>query len=159
MPFILDYFDLNKRAAKGKRVPVPPTQVSNPGVRVRGLDPGVSRLIIGIPDDSGLHNPYTVPFEAEVSYMPVWEQLVMYGGTVIGVIFSSYVLQFVPNSEGVIQFSLTTLLISAVIALAIMPIIYEKAVKRNAPFLAQLGFFVQHGVFWSLLLEAISKKL
>ncbi|MGD2250980.1 MAG: hypothetical protein PVF58_21490 [Candidatus Methanofastidiosia archaeon] len=85
-------------------------------------------------------------------------QLAMYIGIFLGVIFSTAVEQF---REGVsIGLTLTTgkILISAIIAIMIIPTVYEKLnLNPEAPFIVQFGLFVQNGVFWSVAIDLISK--
>jgi uncharacterized membrane protein (UPF0182 family) len=87
------------------------------------------------------------------------KQLILYAGTLVGVIFSSAILQLSHGKTTTPNISFWGVLLSVVIALAIIPTVYEKSVKPDAAFLPQLGLFVQHGVFWSVLLEAVSKAL
>lgn len=77
------------------------------------------------------------------------EQFLMYFGVVLGVYFSGLI-------RG--QESKTTLLLSALIGLVIIPIAFEKlSVNPKAPLLVRFGLFVQNGVFWDVLFGAIGK--
>ena len=90
--------------------------------------------------------------------MPLWEQLSMYLGTVIGVLFSSAIMQYKTGELGALMITMPTVVISAVIALVIIPVVFEKLnIKPDAPLLVRLGLFVQHGVFWQVLLSAVGK--
>lgn len=93
-------------------------------------------------------------------HMPLWEQLVLYIGTVVGVIFSSAVMQFEPGESIPITISWASVLISSVVALVIMPIAFEKLrVRSDSPFIFRIGLFVQHGVFWQALVGAAGKAI
>lgn len=88
--------------------------------------------------------------------MPLWEQLLMYFAMMIGVIFSSAVMQFKSGEVYITSLTAATVLISAIVAFMIAPVVFEKlTVMTDAPLLARLGLFVQHGIFWSFLLGSI----
>ncbi len=127
---LLDYFDLNKRAQVQNVVMLPlPSSSSAPTHSTKSAQPP----------------------------LPLWKQLTFYLGTIIGVIFSSSIMQFQAGKATVISLTITTVILSTVIALVIMPHIYERALKPDAPLIIQLGLFVQEGVFWSVLLTSIGK--
>ena len=128
MKSILNYFDLNKRAL-AKYAAASPTP----------------------PSSVFAHAPKSK------TPIPAWKQLIFYLGTVVGVLLSSSIMQFQTGKVGTISLTVTVLILSATIALVIMPNIYEKAVKPEAPIIVQLGLFVQEGVFWSVLLTSIGK--
>ena len=128
MMLILDYFDLNKRALAKDM-----TALSTP------------------PSSEFAH-----PSKSKTP-MPIWKQLIFYLGTIVGVLLSSSILQYQTGKVGTISLTITIFILSTIIALIIMPNIYEKAVKPEAPFIVQLGLFVQEGVFWSVLLTSIGK--
>lgn len=95
-----------------------------------------------------------------VRRMPFWEQLTLYLGTVIGVAFSSAVTEFQNGKATNSTISILTIVSSAIIALVIIPIIFEKLhVDPDAPFLVRFGLFVQQGVFWQVLFGSIGKAL
>jgi len=82
----------------------------------------------------------------------------MYCGTLAGVVFSSFVNGFEPGKEMAFQVSFETVLISAVVALALMPYVFKKLViMPNSPLIVRLGFFVQNGIFWQVIMESIRK--
>jgi hypothetical protein len=90
--------------------------------------------------------------------MPIWEQLMMYFGTVVGVLFSSAVMEFKSGEFETFSVTITSIILSAVIALVIIPVVFEKLnVKPDAPLVVRLGLFVQHGVFWQVLFGAMGK--
>lgn len=131
---ILDYFDLNKRTL---------------GARL-----GASRE-----PSFGIKSMPTSP-EPSAPALSARDQVVMYAGTVIGVLFSSAVTQAKVGTFGGFNFQFPGFILAGIIALAIMPIIYEKlSVKSNTPFIVRLGLFVQQGVFWQVLIGAIGKTI
>lgn len=91
--------------------------------------------------------------------IPLWKQLLLYLGTIIGVLFSSSIMQFQTNQDIQLHITLPAVILSAIIAIVILPGIYEKAINPTSPFIVQLGLFVQQGVFWSVLLTAIGKAI
>lgn len=131
---MLNYFDLNKRAERGQQ-----------------------KLFQLFYKKGGV--PTTPPTPAEPG-LTVLDQITMYAGTAVGVLFSSAVSQFKNGTFGGFSFTLPTLILSAVIALLIMPIVYEKInIKPSVPFIVRLGLFVQHGVFWHVLFDAVGKVI
>ena len=92
-----------------------------------------------------------------VNHIPLWEQILMYVGTFIGVFFSSMVMQFNSNKIEIFDlFNLTSLIFSAIVTLVIIPNVFEKLkVEANTPLLVRFGLFVQNGVFWQFSLNII----
>jgi len=106
------------------------------------------------------HTKRITPSPPPPPHMSLWEQLLLYFGTVIGVIFSSAVMQFEPGESISINISWASVLISSVVALVIMPIAFEKLrVGSDSPFIFRIGLFVQHGVFWQVLFGAAGKAV
>ena len=131
--FLLNYFDLNKRIGRG---------------------PGA----FGILHYKGPVAP--TPPGPESPGLSAWEQMVMYLGTVVGVFFSSAVSQSKNGAFSGFNFTLSIVVLSAIIGLFIIPVIYEKlSIKPNTPFIVRLGLFVQHGVFWHVLFDSIGKTI
>jgi hypothetical protein len=92
--------------------------------------------------------------------MPLAEQLLMYSGIVLGVLFSTAVYQFKAGEAISLRITAVTLVVSLIVAFAILPAAYEKLkVKRDAPLLVRIGLFVQHGVFWNVLFAAAGKAI
>jgi hypothetical protein len=90
--------------------------------------------------------------------MSLGEQLLMYFGVVIGVVFSSVVQQFKSGQVIGLKISLASLLVAGVIALVIIPVVFQKlTVRPDAPFLVRFGLFVQNGVFWHVITSSIGK--
>ncbi len=129
MSAILDYFDLNKR-------------VSTPSIKV-------------LPD--GSHEFASSSETAQV--VPVWKQITLYLGTVVGILFSPAITAFQAAKLGALSITISAVIVSLIIAFLLMPTIFEKGVKSDSPFIVQFGLFVQHGVFWSVLLAAIGKTI
>jgi len=89
----------------------------------------------------------------------VAHQLVMYVGTFIGVLLSTAVTHF---RSGNVELTITVgeVALSAVIALVIIPLVYEKLMfNPRAPLIVQFGLFVQNGVFWHVLIDSIGSIL
>ena len=127
MSAILNYFNLNKH-------------VSTPSGKV-------------LPDIS--HGFADSPETAQV--IPVWKQITLYLGTVVGILFSPAITTFQAGKLGALSIAISAVIVSLIIAFLLMPTIFEKGVKNDAPFIVQLGLFVQHGVFWSVLMASIGK--
>ena len=85
--------------------------------------------------------------------MSLVEQLLLYVGCVLGVLFSSTV-QSLPD-DPLLSFSLSSFAVAAVIALAVAPQAYKKLkIEKSTPILFRIGLFVQQGVFWHVLIGA-----
>ena len=169
---ILNYFDLNARIAKTHEVDNSDSihnytffKVNKPiesnknihGYRAGEIDNIASQVAVDeniLSENVGI---YDIKDNVIVNHIPLWEQILMYVGTVIGVFFSSMVMQFNSSKIEILDyFNLTSLILSAIIALAIIPIVFEKLnVKANAPLLVRFGLFVQHGVFWQVTFNFI----
>jgi hypothetical protein len=91
------------------------------------------------------------------SAMPWWEQFLMYAGVVVGVMFSSAVIN--ANSAG-LAISWRYVVWACIVGLVLMPTVFRKLnVKPNAPLIVRLGLFVQNGVFWQTLVQAVGKSI
>lgn len=107
-----------------------------------------------------LPKPGTESDHSSAAVLSVTEQLFMYAGTVIGVIFSSGVTQFGRTANPFASIGWRTVLLSAIVSLIVIPRIYEKLkVQPNTPFLIRFGLFVQHGVFWNVLFDAAAAAI
>jgi len=126
------YFDLNDRIQKGLK--------NNGGIQKD----------IGLTDSS--HN----------SIMPTLSfphQLLMYLGTFLGIVFSTAICQFRSGSVH-LEFPVGEIILSAVIAVVIIPLVYEKLMLNpRAPLIVQFGIFVQNGVFWHVLIDSVGSLL
>jgi hypothetical protein len=117
----------------------------------------------GQPDvfpETGEHLSWRSPAQNEDRvFLSVTRQLLMYLGTFIGVLLSTAVAHF---RTGNIDLTITVgeVLVSALIALVIIPLVYEKLnLNPGAPFIVQFGLFVQNGVFWHVLIDSIGSIL
>jgi hypothetical protein len=127
------------------RTPVPATSKKS------GAEEGLTFLEAASTFDSTKASP--------VKPMSLAEQLLMYFGVVIGVVFSTVVQQFRSGQVLNLQITLGGLLVAAVIALVIVPVVFQKlTVRPDAPFLVRFGLFVQNGVFWHVLTSSIGKS-
>ena len=87
-------------------------------------------------------------------------QLFMYLGTFIGVLLSTAVNHFVNAENFELTVTLGEVVLSAVVALIIIPLVYEKLMLNpKAPLIVQFGIFVQNGVFWHVLIESIGSAV
>jgi hypothetical protein len=130
----MKYFDLNERVQKG---------LKNNGGSLREKDPGLT-------DSSRA---------PEISVLSFLHQLLMYLGTFLGIVFSTAICQF---RSGNIQLTLPIgeIILSAVIAVVIIPLVYEKLMLNpRAPLIVQFGIFVQNGVFWHVLIDSVGSLL
>lgn len=79
------------------------------------------------------------------------EQILMYLGVLLGVCFRDLMLE---------QEAQVNLPFAAMIALAVVPIVFEKlSIKPRSPLLFRFGLFVQHGMFWDAILEVAGSNL
>jgi hypothetical protein len=122
-----------------------------------------SLIVEGQPDifpESGEHLSWKSPERNEDRvFLSVTRQLLMYLGTFIGVLLSTAVAHFGTGSTD-LAITVGEVLVSAVIALVIIPLVYEKLnLNPKAPFIVQFGLFVQNGVFWHVLIDSIGSIL
>ncbi len=151
MNAILAYFDLNNREAITPLSSVPTGQHEQVVVG----DNSFPEAIQPVPFGAGRRRTKQTRHAARA--LGLWEQAVFYLGTVIGVLFSSSVIQF--QSGKAVNFNITasTVILSAIVGLILMPFIGKKGIKPDSPFVVQLGLFVQAGVFWSVVFTLIGK--
>jgi hypothetical protein len=94
------------------------------------------------------------------THISLAEQLLMYFGTVVGVVFSSAVMSASSGKTTSLSVSISTVVVALVIAFVVIPIAFEKlTIKPDAPLVARFGLFVQHGVFWHVLFGAVGKAI
>src|SRR5260221_1931270 len=146
---ILAYFDLNNREAT---TPFSPVLAPQPEQAVVGENP-LPEAIQPIP--FGARRGRRA--ERTTRSLALWEQAMFYVSTVIGVLFSSSVMQFQAGKAVTLNITVTTVILSAIVGLILMPFIDKKGIKSDSPFIVQLGLFVQTGVFWSVVFTLISK--
>jgi len=134
MNAVFGYFDLYKKAA--------------PAAAGKSIESAIRANLV---------EPAPAPAEATPSW---WKQLLLYLGIVVGVFFSSAIMQFKAHSPISFTFSWPVLIVSMVIGCIIMPVAYDKlAIKPRAIFAVQFSLFVQTGVFWNVLIDAIAKGI
>jgi hypothetical protein len=139
---VKEYFNLNDRARKAW---------NNNGGKV-ALD---RDLPVFSESESGVYKEIT----EGLSTITLIHQILMYLGTFMGVLLSTAVTHFrFGNAD--LTITLGEVIVSAVIAFIIVPLVYEKLiVNPKAPFVVQFGLFVQHGVFWHILIDSIGSIL
>jgi len=145
---ILNYFDLNRRI---NIKPVLAEEVDQ--LSLEGSALAAPSLPFAAPDSE----QKSAKAQASIDLIPIWQQVIFYLGTVVGVLFSSSIMAFQSGRVVTASFTLITIFLSAVIALILMPATYEQAIKPDAPFIVQLGLFVQAGVFWSVVFTTIGR--
>ena len=143
-----EYFNLNERARKARD------------------NGGKSFVVTGLPEvfsETGNHlewNSASLESIEEIpGHLPLATQVLMYLGTFLGVLLSTAVAHFRSGNVN-ITITLGEVIASAVIALVIIPLVYEKlSLNPKAPFIVQFGLFVQNGVFWHVLIDSIGSAL
>lgn len=143
---LLKYFDLNRRAARRvNRLKPRDTKVAfvqQWTLNASETDKHRKSIIVTLSSFLTQH---------EEGHLSIADQLVMYFGVLLGVYFSGLIRgqDFKP-----------TLLLASLLALVIIPVVFEKLnVNPTAPLLVRFGLFVQNGVFWDVLLQAIGSGL
>ena len=144
---ILAYFDLNNRQATTPFSVESTTQPGSTGVGDNVL-PDFQAVPFGTRKRGARHTTRD---------LAIWEQVVFYVGTVIGVFFSSSIMQFQAGKTVTLTITVTTVVLAAIVGLILMPFIEKKGIKEDSPFIVQLGLFVQTGVFWSVIFTLIGK--
>jgi hypothetical protein len=121
---VLGCFDLNKRVERPvRRVTRPPDSTSG---HKRTTYPHEEPLPPPSPPGGPLESIRpSSPAQLQSSHMPLWEQLMMYFGTVTGVLLGSAVMQFKPGEFKTFSVTIASVIISAVIALVIIPVVFE----------------------------------
>jgi hypothetical protein len=105
---------------------------------------------------------------ATLPKMSFFEQFVLYLTTVVGVLGSSVVLQYIkeqkldPNLINRLtqQLSLAEIGVAAIVALLLMPTTFQQlGVQANSSFLFKVALFLKHGVFYSLILGTATQVI
>jgi hypothetical protein len=137
----LKYFDLNRCSSQTSRQQPRPKSAKPPWGTLRGIErPPDRRAPL-------LTSCWKALTQAEPEQLSILEQVMMYCGVLLGVYFSGMIRgqDFRP-----------TLLLAAILALLIVPIAFEKLrINPGSPLLVRFGLFVQNGVFWDVMLQAI----
>jgi len=122
------YFDLNKQVSKTLEAPM---------------------TIMKAPNQ---------PTKEERNRLSWGQQALLYLGVFVGVFFSSAVDQFKIGGAVSLKFDSASLIVSAIVALMLVPVVYEKLrLNPKTPLLVQFGFFIQNGVFWQVVINSLSK--
>ena len=136
-----EYFNLNDRARKAWN-----NNGGKPVLLVPGSDQRKYSEWFSVPPDF----PHTVTLT---------NQIIMYLGTFIGVLLSTAVTHFRHGNLN-LTMTLGEIVLSAVVALIIIPVVYEKLkLHPETPFIVQFGVFVQNGVFWHILIGSVGSIL
>jgi hypothetical protein len=149
---ILAYFDLNNREATTPLSPVLAGQREQTVVGENSLPEVIQPVPFGV-----RKRRRTRQAGRTTRTLALWEQALFYLGTVIGVLFSSSVIQFQSGKAVTFNITVVTVTLSAIVGLILMPFIDKKGIKPDSPFVVQLGLFVQAGVFWSVVFTLIGK--
>ena len=141
------YFDLNERVRKAWK--------NNGGISaVNGLPE-----IFSAKTGNHLQNP-VLENTGNPSSISLVHQLFMYLGIFIGVLLSTAVNHFTAGESFELAVTFGEVVVSAVVALIIIPLVYEKLMLNpKAPLIVQFGLFVQNGVFWHVLIDSIGSAL
>lgn len=85
--------------------------------------------------------------------MSAWRQFEMYAGLILGVYFSNRLRDTPRFNSDVLAYDF---LIASLLALVLMPVVYEKiSFSSDAPFILRLGFYFHSGVFSDAVLSPI----
>lgn len=88
------------------------------------------------------------------------QQFLMYFGLLVGVLFSAGINQLKKGEAANLNMDPATIIISAVIALMLVPMVYKNLrIDPRSPFIVQFGLFVQNGVFWNILVDSLGKVI
>ena len=137
-----EYFNLNDRARKAWN--------NNGGKAV------LSGLVLPDEYNHSERDSVTQDFPDTVTLA---NQIFMYLGTFIGVLLSTAVTHFRHGNLN-LTVTLGEIVLSAVVALVIVPVVYEKLnLHPGTPFIVQFGIFVQNGVFWHILIGSVGSIL
>ncbi|MFA5130395.1 MAG: hypothetical protein WC477_05820 [Patescibacteria group bacterium] len=141
-----NYFDLNSRTTgtKAERV-----------AKSMRLPHGGLETTMAAPTEATAQPP-----SESTTGLSIGQQILLYVGVLIGVIFSSAVGQFKAGQSIVLEMNAANIAVSIVVALLLVPYVY-KQIQPNvkAPLLVQFGLFVQHGVFWQVIFALIGKTM
>ncbi len=142
---LLKYFDLNRRANKARKL----NRQEFTETRTNFIQQWMSPSEVTVkPRRDFFLSLWMVFNQREDGQLSLADQLLMYLGVLVGVYFSGVIRA---------QTSKPTLILAAFIALTIVPVAFEKlSINPKAPLLVRFGLFVQNGVFWDVMFQAIS---
>ena len=94
----------------------------------------------------------------QVDVMGTVDTVLMYAGTVLGVVFSNAVAQAQKGQVVALNLNWAWLAIASVIALMLFPQVWARVgAKTDSNLLVRVGIAVQSGAFFSVLLTAAQK--
>ncbi len=144
---LLKYFDLNRRAIKAKKLDRQEATETRNNFIQQWMSP--SEVSVK-PRGDILLSFWTAFTQREEGQLSPADQLLMYLGVLVGVYFSGVIRA---------QSSKPTFILAAFIALTIVPVAFEKlSINPKAPLLVRFGLFVQNGVFWDVMFQAIGTR-
>jgi hypothetical protein len=147
---MLRYFDLNRRtlSKKERTGDIMPTLMTKSMPTLEGMP------------QPGTPAPAAPKPSAEPAVLTVGQQILLYVGVLIGIVFSSAVGQFKAGQVIDLDINAASVAVSAVIALILVPYVYRQIQPAaKAPLLIQFGLFVQHGVFWQVIFALVGKTI
>ncbi|HUI28926.1 MAG TPA: hypothetical protein VLX91_01825 [Candidatus Acidoferrales bacterium] len=178
---LLSYFDLSKRTHPhltkepvGEDPTIPISEFSaidsNKIISEKNLAHGHPKEQMKVEADLGMHSHHYQKYETHPkqsgdksvqpkgSKVDLGQQIIIYIGLVVGVLFSSAAMQLKSGIAVNVNITLSSLVLSLIIALVLLPVVYEKLeVSSESHILVRIGFAVQHGVFWQVLFGSIGK--
>ncbi|MCY7273797.1 MAG: hypothetical protein LH702_08620 [Phormidesmis sp. CAN_BIN44] len=145
---LLKYFDLNRRIFKTKRLDRLEITETKSHFIQQWLSP-VPEVSVK-PRENILMSLWAAFTQRQEGQLSFADQLLMYLGVLLGVYFSGVIRT---------QSSKPTFILAAFIALSIVPAAFEKlSINPKAPMLVKFGLFVQNGVFWDVMFQAIGTR-
>jgi hypothetical protein len=89
-----------------------------------------------------------------------WEQLLLYGVVVLGVLLSESVAMARRGGPIRVDLSWTWVLVASVVALVVFPAVWrDLGVGAETSLLVQMGLAAQGGVFWGVLMAGAEKQV
>jgi hypothetical protein len=87
-----------------------------------------------------------------------WQQLLLYGVVVVGVVLSEAVAMARSGAPVRIELSRPWLVVACVVALVVFPAVWhEVGSLEDATLLVQMGMAAQGGVFWGVIMAGAEK--
>lgn len=155
---LLDYFNLNKQLVRGQEeqeligsrfLEGLEMTTDSPDDPIEKVISSATHVAIQAAEDIGFPT---------AAFLSVMKQLVLYGFLFLGVFFSSAFQQYTANKPVTMTFSVLQFVFSAFIAVILMPLIYGKLIRPDAPFTMQIGLALQQGLFYSALFGTVGKQ-
>ncbi len=145
---LLKYFDLNRRAINAKRLDRSEIIKTKRHFIQQWLSP---TLEVSVMKRENVFMPLWTAFtQSQDGQLSFADQLLMYLGVLLGIYFGGVIRA---------QNSKPTFILAAFIALSVVPIAFEKlSINPKAPLVVRFGLFVQNGVFWDVMFQAIGTR-